>query len=71
MQAYAGSAVHYGVEHWSDSINPALSSDAQEDPGVFITLVVRLESGVIGFFTVVKLIPLTLDRSLQSYASFL
>lgn len=38
---------------------------------VFNTLVVRLGSGVIGFFTVVKLIPLTLDRSLQCYALFL
>jgi len=39
--------------------------------GVENTLGVRLESGLIGFFTVVKLIPLTLDRSLQCYAPFL
>jgi hypothetical protein len=38
---------------------------------VFNALGMRLGSGVIGFFTVVKLIPLTLDRSLQCYAPFL
>jgi hypothetical protein len=38
--------------------------------GVENTLGVRLGSGLIGFVTVVKLIPLTLDRSLQCYAPF-